>query len=430
MPLPRAGAPNADQLTGVHVGPTRSSSTRTGGRGVAVRTGIVAVAAVLSAAGGTGVAAAAPAEGPAATPDPAPLTGAQLAQVAAQGAGDAPLPTTGPAPFFLELTPPAPSQGYRDPPATSSPAAAGAAAAAAKGQVTAAADQVIHQLPAAVPDAAVLYETSTVLPGVAVRADAADRDALAQLPGVAAVHPVAPLEVGNAGAATVVQAVQAWQALGNTGRGVSIGIIDTGIDYTHADFGGSGDVAQFEALQAAEAQPAPAGVFPNAKVLGGKDFAGDAYDAVLNPVAAPDDNPLDCNGHGSHVAGTAAGYGVNTDGSTYRGGYGTLDPKTLSVGPGMAPEADLYALKVFGCQGSTDLTLQAIEWALDPNGDGSPEDHLDVVNLSLGSDYGLADDADAMAVQRAMELGMLTVLSAGNAGDSYDIAGSPGNAPR
>ncbi len=392
------------------------------------------MAAALTAAAGSGVASAAPAVGTASSLDQAPLTAAQLREVAAQaartGAGTTEPPESGPATFFIELAAPATSQVYRDTLATAGPAAAGAAASAAKGEVTAAADQVIGQLPAAVPEASVLYETSTVLSGVAVRADAADQDVLEQLAGVSAVHPIVPKKVGNAGAATVVQAVQAWQDLGNTGSGVSIGIIDTGIDYTHADFGGSGSVAEFDALQAAEAQPAPAGVFPNAKVRGGRDFAGDAYDGELNPVAAPDDNPLDCNGHGSHVAGTAAGYGVNTDGSTYRGGYATLDPKTLSVGPGMAPEADLYALKVFGCQGSTELTLQAIEWALDPNGDGSPEDHLDVINLSLGSDYGLADDADAMAVERAMELGMLTVLSAGNAGDSYDIAGSPGNAPR
>ena len=152
-------------------------------------------------------------------------------------------------------------------------------------------------------------------------------------------------------------------------------------------------------------------MFPSAKVVGGHDFVGNAYNAdpadpAYDPVARPDDNPLDCNGHGSHVAGTSAGYGVNADGTTYTGGYGPgLDPKTLRIGPGMAPEADLYALKVFGCEGSTDVTMQAIEWALDPNGDGIPTDHLDVINLSLGSDYGLADDADAMAIDRAMQAG-------------------------
>ncbi|CAB4934539.1 unannotated protein [freshwater metagenome] len=249
------------------------------------------------------------------------------------------------------------------------------------------------------------------------------------------MHPITPKQVSNTGAASVVQAVQAWQDLGNTGEGVSIGIIDTGIDYTHTDLGGTGSVDQYDTLQSYEAQPAPAGVFPNAKVVGGYDFVGDSYDAdpsspAYQPVAMPDPNPLDCNGHGTHVAGTSAGYGVNADGSTYTAGYDGGVPADLRIGPGMAPGADLYALKVFGCDGSTDVTMQAIEWALDPNQDGDPSDHLDVVNLSLGSDYGLADDADSMAIDQAMQLGMLAVLAAGNAGDSYDIGGSPGNAPR
>jgi subtilisin family serine protease len=402
------------------------------------------VATVLATAAGAGIAGAAPTgppAGPASGQGRADLSGEQLDQVRAQladrsgGQRPAGLPQSGPASFFIELAAPASSMVYTDT-LPSGEAAADAAASVAKGDAQAAAGQVIDQLPAAVPDASVLYSTSTVLAGVAVRADAADYESLTQLAGVTAVHPITPKEVSNAGAATVVQAVQAWEDLGNTGQGVSVGIIDTGIDYTHADFGGSGSVADFAAIHAAEAAPAPAGVFPSTKVLGGRDFVGDHYNAdpaapAHDPVAKPDDNPLDCNGHGTHVAGTSAGYGVNADGSTYTGGYGPgLDPKTLKIGPGMAPEAGLYALKVFGCTGTTDVTMQAIEWALDPNGDGSPTDHLDVINLSLGSNYGLADDADAMAVDRAMQLGMLAVVAAGNAGDSYDIGGSPGNAPR
>ncbi|MGY1842226.1 S8 family peptidase [Modestobacter sp. SYSU DS0875] len=421
---------------------SRSTHTnRAGRRRVAVRTGVVAVAAALATTGGTTGALAAPAA-PIADRAQAELTAGQLAQVqaavAARGAGAVPagLPESGPASFFLQLDTPATSQVYADALAAGSPAQAADAARAAKPGVEAAAADVVGELPATVPDAEVLYTASTVVSGVAVAADAADRAALSALPGVTAVLPITPKTVSNTGAARVVDAVAAWQDLGNTGEGVSIGIIDTGIDYTHADFGGSGDVAQFTALQAAEAAPAPVGVYPNAKVVGGRDFVGDDYNADPTspdhqPVARPDDNPLDCNGHGTHVAGTAAGYGVTADGATYRGGYGdSFDAGSLRIGPGMAPEASLYALKVFGCEGSTDVTVQALEWAMDPDGDGSIEDHLDVVNLSLGSDYGLADDADAVVANEAMKHGMLVVMSAGNAADSFDISGSPGNAPR
>ncbi|MEI4272813.1 S8 family serine peptidase [Klenkia sp. LSe6-5] len=421
-----------------------SRTTTTPGQGrhrVLARGGIVAVAAALTMTGGAGLASAAPADVAArAGQDPVSLSPDQLRQVqdqvSARLAGDRPagLPASGPASFFVETATPSTSEVYTQA-LPGGEAAAGAAAAQAQPAAEAAAAQVAAEVPAAVPAAEVLYTTSTVLSGVAVRADAADYDALVALPDVVAVHPITPKQVSNTGAASVVQAVQAWQDLGNTGAGVSIGIIDTGIDYTHTDFGGSGSVDQFDTLQSYEAQPAPAGVFPNAKVVGGYDFVGDSYDAdptspSYQPVAMPDPNPLDCNGHGTHVAGTSAGYGVNADGSTYRGGYTDGVPGDLRIGPGMAPEADLYALKVFGCDGSTDVTMQAIEWALDPNSDGDPSDHLDVVNLSLGSDYGLADDADSLAIDRAMQLGMLTVLAAGNAGDSYDIGGSPGNAPR
>ena len=423
------------------MGPRSTQSNRAGRRHALARTGVVAIAAALATTGGLGSALAAPAA-PVADKAQATLTAAQLAelqsQLAAQSDSSRPagLPESGPTSFFLRIGTPSTSQVYSETLADSGEARAADAARAAQPGVEAATGEVVAQLPGAVSGAEVLYTASTVVSGVAVAADAADYEALRSLPGVTAVLPITPKVASNTAAATVTRAVEAWQELGNTGEGVSIGVIDTGIDYTHADFGGSGDVAQFDALQAAEAAPAPAGVFPSAKVVGGRDFAGDSYNAdpsspAYQPVAMPDDNPLDCNGHGSHVAGTAAGSGVTRDGATYTGPYdSSLDLSSMKIGPGMAPDASLYALKVFGCEGSTDVTGQAIEWAMDPNGDGSIDDHLDVVNLSLGSTYGLPDDADATLANEAMAHGMLVVMSAGNSGDSYDIGGSPGNAPR
>ena len=248
-------------------------------------------------------------------------------------------------------------------------------------------------------------------------------DAVAALPNVVGIHAARTYTIDNAVSVPYLGVPQVWQNTGYTGEGIKVAIIDTGIDYTHANFGGPGTVEAYQAANAAETEAADPALFgPNApRIKGGWDFVGDDYNANEDgSVPKPDANPLDCNGHGSHVAGTTGGSGVTTDGATYTGAY---DESTASqpwkIGPGVAPEVDLYALRVFGCDGSTNVTTAAIDWAV--------ANDMDVINMSLGSSFGRADDPEAVAAANAIGAGVVVVASAGNSGPAPYIAGSPGN---
>jgi uncharacterized repeat protein (TIGR01451 family) len=291
--------------------------------------------------------------------------------------------------------------------------------------------QLSATLAAAPFNAQELYRLKRVMNAVVVMAEPAKLEQIRALPGVKRVR-VITLEVPvNATSVPFIGAPQAWgNTLGLpeaiTGTGVRIGIIDTGIDYQHPMFGGSGALADYQANDRVTIHP---GLFPTAKVVGGFDFAGDAYNGGNTPV--PDPNPTDCFAHGSHVAGTAAGFGVNSDGTTYTGPYGPSTPfSSLRIGPGVAPNALLYAIKIFGCGGATGLTPQGIEFAVDPDGDGDLSDHLDVINMSLGSPYGGLADTSAQAADAAALVGVVVVSAQGNSGDTYFIGGSPGSADR
>ena len=262
---------------------------------------------------------------------------------------------------------------------------------------------------------------------------AADRlDRVARLPGVQRLDPVSRYERSLASAVPFVGADRLWNAAGvaATGKGVRVGIVDTGIDYTHADFGGPGDPQAYKDNDSTIVEP---GTFPTEKVVGGHDFVGDDYTGANSAV--PDPDPLDCwreqqpyiaGGHGSHVAGIAAGTGVNLDGTSYAGPYeASLSPSTFKVSPGVAPEASLYALRVFGCDGSTDMVAAAFDWAMDPDGDGDFTDRLDVVNLSLGGGYGFSNETEAQLVRNVTAAGTLLVMAAGNDGDTFFVTGEP-----
>jgi subtilisin family serine protease len=195
----------------------------------------------------------------------------------------------------------------------------------------------------------VLSHLGGALNGMKIRIAKNRIAAIRKLPGVVGVKSVGTYERVNVNEVPLMGAPQAWQAAAGNflGQGVKIAIIDTGIDYTHADFGGPGTPAAYQAAKATSTLPANPALFgPSApKVKGGIDLVGDAYTGSNTPV--PDPNPLDCDytsgnvGHGSHVAGTATGLGVTASGATYTGPYnaGAYTPGAFRIGPGVAPLA-------------------------------------------------------------------------------------------
>jgi hypothetical protein len=211
-----------------------------------------------------------------------------------------------------------------------------------------------------------------LMAGVALEAPASALAMLRAMPGVARVDPDLPVhtlldrsvpQVGGDRVRTILQV---------TGRGVRVGIVDTGVDYHH---------------------PALGGAFgPGTRVAGGEDLVNH------------DNDPMDDHGHGTHVAGIVAGNG---------GGV-----------VGMATEATLYAYKVLNEYGGgfTSDVIAALERCADPDHDPATPDRLDVVNMSLGAFGGDPDDAFSRAVDALDALGTTVVVAAGNAGGMFTIA--------
>lgn len=275
--------------------------------------------------------------------------------------------------------------------------------------------------------ATVLADLKDAYNGIKVEAPVSSIDALRSLPDVVSVRTLPTYDLDNTVSVPYIGAPSVWAGTpGFRGDGIKVAIIDTGIDYTHANFGGPGSPAAFEAAKAAQraGKPADPALFgaDAPKVKGGFDFVGDDYDPTspnpANHVPHPGPNPLDCNGHGSHVSGTAAGFGVTSAGATYTGPYDSTTYNTsFTIGPGVAPRADLYAVRVFGCTGPTNVVVDAIDWAVAHD--------MQVINMSLGAAYGTADDPSAEASRNAAEAGIIVVASAGNSGNAPYITGSP-----
>lgn len=255
-------------------------------------------------------------------------------------------------------------------------------------------------------NARVLGAVDMVMNAVMLEVDGAALEALAANPNVVSINPVIDYEMHLSETVPYIGAAEVQQVDGYDGSGVKVAVLDSGIDYTHAALGGSGDPAEYAANDPTVIEP---GSFPTAKVLGGYDFVGSVWP---NGPEAPDPDPLDDGpgaGHGTHVAHIIGGVG------------------------GVAPGVDLYAVKVCSsistaCSGVA--ILNGLNWALDPNGDGDTSDRVDIINMSLGANMGdpTVDDT-SFAVEQLAAAGILVVNSAGNGSDIPYIHGTAASSP-
>ncbi|MFF2019563.1 S8 family serine peptidase [Paenibacillus sp. NPDC058177] len=256
-------------------------------------------------------------------------------------------------------------------------------------------------------DLEVNYKYNTVLNGFEVTIPANEIPDLAKIPGVISIHKnstwyAVPVEGDTSAAAAEATTPQndneplkqihadwAW-ANGYTGKGLKVGVIDTGVDYTHPDIKDA--------------------------YKGGYDSFYNDNDPYEEVALTPDKDPYgvgyEGTYHGTHVAGTIIGQFANKSGE--------ISQKGVAYG------ADLYAYKVLGrnlekpstSSGSSAQVIDGIERAV--------KDHMDVINLSLGSDEEKdVNSPDAIAINNAVLSGVTAVIANGNAGPGEYTLGSP-----
>ncbi|HEX7224781.1 MAG TPA: S8 family serine peptidase [Candidatus Limnocylindria bacterium] len=257
--------------------------------------------------------------------------------------------------------------------------------------------------------------------------DAERLAALAADSAVESISPVIDYELGLEDTVPYIGATEVQDA-GFDGTGITVAVLDSGIDYTHAAFGGAGtqeayDAAYGQTTESAENKSEPdwAAIDADTNIVGGFDYVGEIWpDGRL----APDPDPIDCGGKT---------IGDDVGAPLCEGGHGTHVADIIGGIAGVAPGVELHAVKVCSavstsCSGVA--LLVGMDYALDPNADGDTADHVDVINMSLGSPYGQAFDDDlSLAVDNATEVGVLTVTSSGNSADKPYVTGTPGAAP-
>ncbi|MGL5330650.1 MAG: S8 family serine peptidase [Peptostreptococcaceae bacterium] len=182
---------------------------------------------------------------------------------------------------------------------------------------------------------------------------------------------------------------------GIKGKGMKIGVLDTGIDYNHPDLKGNYK-GGYDCVDEDD-NPMEA-TYDEWKKLNEED-------PLLYPEIHPGSGSSYYTSHGTHVSGTVAANGKNTS--------------TEFAVTGVAPEADLHAYRVLGPYGSGSFEdiIQGVEMAV--------EQGMDVINLSLGADVADPLSPISIACDNAMLAGTTTVLANGNAGPNLSTVGTP-----
>jgi subtilisin len=226
--------------------------------------------------------------------------------------------------------------------------------------------------------------TYSIVPALSADLPQAAIQGLQNRPGVVLIEPVIDVyaigtvqqELDNTWGVKKIGAGTAHAANpSNTGAAVHVAVIDSGIDYNHADLAG--------------------------RYAGGRDFVNN------------DSDPMDDNGHGTHVAGTVG---------AIRDGNGVV---------GAAPEARLYGLKVLGASGggSYDSVVAALNWIVTENAAGRT--NIRITNNSYGSS-GDPGTTVRNAFQASADAGILHIAAAGNNGNrtgTTDTVGYPARYP-